>query len=176
MSESEHFPLLQTSCTDGIVTVHGEVDIATWDLFEAIVDSVVEDGATTHPGAGVHLDLAGVDFIDSGGARVLVTAATERLRGLELIVHHPPIMLVRIVEFFWGQVPNLRFESPQPTGEPTMMRPASLAWGGRRLPMCPSRQDQRGLARRPIRVATANGTIRTPSWERLDGTRRFSGT
>ena len=176
MSESEHFPLLRTSCVDGIVMVHGEVDIATWDLFEAIVDSVVEDGDTSHPRAGVHLDLAGLDFIDACGARVLVTAATERLRGFELIVHHPPMMLVRVIEFFWGQVPNLRFESPQPTRKLTMMGPTSLACGGRRRTMCPSRQDQRGLATRPIRVATANGTIRTPSWERFDGTRRFGGT
>ena len=114
MIKSEHSRLLQTSCADGIVAVHGQVDLATWDRFRAIVAAAVDDGDGLHPRAAVQLDLAGIEFIDVGGARVLVTAARERLHGCDLIVYHPPAMLVRIIELGWGKVPNLRFEQRPP--------------------------------------------------------------
>lgn len=110
MSESHRLPPpFFTRRTCGIVTVHGEIDIVTGDLFTAAVSAVVEDADAREPPGGACLDLAGVEFIDVAGARVLV-AATTRLRGLELIVYHPPVMLVRIIELGWGKVPGLRFE------------------------------------------------------------------
>lgn len=116
MSDSDESccsPPLWASRNNGVVTVHGEVDISTCELFRSIVKTVVDDtdgadGRGLRP--GVHLDLAGLKFIDVAGARVLVTAATDERHGLGLVVHHPPEMLVRIVQLAWGRVAGLTFE------------------------------------------------------------------
>lgn len=108
MSESHQVPPLWTRRTGGIVSVHGEVDLATCALFRSVVDAVVEDARVGRESA--LLDLSGLEFIDVSGARVLVEAVTERLDGLDLVVRHPPAMLVRIIEIAWGKVSGLRWE------------------------------------------------------------------
>jgi anti-sigma B factor antagonist len=123
MSGAGCLPVLWTSRDNGVVTVHGEVDITTCDLFESVVNAAVEDCDGSYPGVGAHLDLAGIEFIDVAGARVLVAAATAVRGGFELIVHRPPAMLVRIVELGWGKVAALRFE---PCRGPTL-RPESAS-------------------------------------------------
>ena len=104
------FPPFCTRRTGGVVTVYGEIDVATCDLFAAVVDAVVEDAGAQEPRGGAWLDLAGVEFIGVAGARVLVEVAMRRPRGLELIVLHPPVMLSRIIEIGWGTVAGLRLE------------------------------------------------------------------
>jgi anti-anti-sigma factor len=93
------------------VTVHGEIDIANHHLFAMVVDAVTNHvGDADTPQGEAHLDLADLDFIDVGGARVLVTAAAKRGPDDQLVIHHPPAMLVRILQVGWGQLPGLRLE------------------------------------------------------------------
>lgn len=104
-------PQFWTGTAQGVVTVHGEVDIANHHMFAMVVDAVahhVGDGDASRGEA--HLDLADLDFIDVGGARVLVTAAAKRGPGDQLVIHHPPPILVRILQVGWGQLPGLRLE------------------------------------------------------------------
>ena len=104
------------SCrVDGVVEVHGEVDIATSEMFRSIVDVVVGDADGTSQRRRAHLDLAGVEFIDVAGARVLVAAATDNGHSVELVVQHPPPMLKRIVELAWGHVAGLKLEETPAT-------------------------------------------------------------
>jgi anti-anti-sigma factor len=93
------------------VTVHGEIDIANHHLFAMVVDAVTNHvGDADTPQGEAHLDLADLDFIDVGGARVLVTAAAKRGLDDQLVIHHPPAVLVRILQVGWGQLPGLRLE------------------------------------------------------------------
>ena len=123
--ETHRSPLLWACDTGGVVTVHGEVDIASCDLFDAIVKTAVEH-ADGRGGSGMHheahLDLTGVRFIDVAGTRVLVTAATAQHHDLELVVHHPPAMLVRILQLGWGHVSRLRFEQAPAATPPRHLR------------------------------------------------------
>ena len=57
-----------------VVTVVGEIDIATAALLRALVDEAIEVGA-----ARVVVDMAGIKFLDASGLSVLVSAA-QRLR------------------------------------------------------------------------------------------------
>lgn len=104
-------PQMWTGTRRDIVAVHGEIDIANHHLFAMVVEAV-----TNPAGSGVisrgeaHLDLADVHFIDTGGARVLVAAAANRGPDNKLVVHHPPAILVQILELGWGQLPGLRCE------------------------------------------------------------------
>lgn len=96
------------------MAVHGEIDIANHHLFAAVVDSVPEHLVGKDISRGeVHLDMADVDFIDIGGARVLVTAALTRGPGDQLVIHHPSATLVRMLRIGWGALPGMRFE-PEP--------------------------------------------------------------
>ena len=104
-------PQLWTGTAQGVVTVHGEIDIANHHLFAMVVDAVTNHvGDADTPQGEAHLDLADLDFIDVGGARVLVTAAAKRGPDDQLVIHHPPAMLVRILQVGWGQLPGLRLE------------------------------------------------------------------
>ena len=128
-------PLLWACYANGVVTVHGEVDIATYDRFRTILKAVVDYGDRSEgrgPPKEAHIDLAGVGFIDVVGTRELVGAATDRRHDLELVVHNAPEMLGRIVDLAWGRVPGLRLaqtrrplrrqgpapERAEPTSEP----------------------------------------------------------
>jgi|GEM_PF-4048451 anti-anti-sigma factor len=114
MSDMHCPPPLCTERVGGVVTVYGEVDVASRDLFAAVVRAVVEEAAALEAlGGDAYLDLAGVGFIDVSGARVLVTAAAQLAPGLELVVKHPPAILVWTVRTCWGHVPGLRFEEPR---------------------------------------------------------------
>ena len=54
-------------------------------------------------GAGaVHLELAGLRFIDVGCAREIL-AATAQHPGAHVIIHHPPVALRRIVSLIWPE-------------------------------------------------------------------------
>lgn len=128
MSEPHRFRPFWARRVGGVVTVHGEIDIATCDLFAAVVGAAVEHADAQQPPGDAHLDLAGLDFIGVAGTRVLVVAASKRLRGLELIVHHPPVMLERIIEVGWGQVSGLTLQAP-PSHRQTR-DPRRVATGG----------------------------------------------
>ena len=101
--------------SDGVVAVHGEVDITTCELFRSIVDTVVGHTNGSSPRRQAHLDLEGVEFISVAGARVLVTAATGQGHSVELVVHHPPPILERILHLGWGPVAGLSFDQSRGT-------------------------------------------------------------
>ena len=104
-------PQMWTGTRRGVVAVHGEIDIANHHLFAMVVEAV-----TNPSGSGVisrgeaHLDLADVGFIDTGGARVLAAAAANRGPDNQLVVHHPPAILGKLLQLGWGQLPGLRCE------------------------------------------------------------------
>jgi anti-anti-sigma factor len=85
-----------------VVTVRGEVDLATAPQLEASVTQVF----TTDAGSVV-LDLAGMTFIDSSGLRVLVALSNDgRERGTALSLRNVPrhadrvLDLTGLAEFF----------------------------------------------------------------------------
>ena len=49
-------------------------------------------------------------FIDVGGARLLVAAARELAPERQLVIHHPPRSLARILEIGWAETPGLRLD------------------------------------------------------------------
>ena len=104
-------PQMWTETRRGAVAVHGEIDIANHHLFAMVVEAVTNpsDRRAIARG-GAHLDLADVDFIDTGGARLLAAAAANRGADNQLVVRRPPAMLVKILQLGWGHLPGLRYE------------------------------------------------------------------
>ena len=123
---------------DGVVAVHGEVDIATCDRFRTILKAVIDNGGRSDgrgPPKEVHIDLAGVGFIGVAGTRELVSAATRRRHDLELVVQNAPEMLGRILHLTWGRVPGLRLEQTRRPRRrqgppPERAEPSSEPWLG----------------------------------------------
>ena len=77
-----------------VLTVDGEVDIATVATLAAAIDRVVDDGA-----ADLWLDLSTTTFMDSAGVHLLV-ATRQRLAGLNrgLAVVAPTAGVRRLLE------------------------------------------------------------------------------
>ena len=104
-------PQMWTETRRGVVAVHGEIDIANHHLFAMVVEAVTNPSHSRAISRGeAHLDLADVDFIDTGGARLLADAAANRGADNQLVVRRPPAMLVTILQLGWGQLPGLRYE------------------------------------------------------------------
>jgi anti-anti-sigma factor len=86
-----------TSALDGepvVVTVRGEVDLATAPELE----SCVQQAFTTAAGS-VLLDLAGLTFIDSSGLRVLVALTSDaRSRDASLSIRNVPRHAERVLD------------------------------------------------------------------------------
>jgi hypothetical protein len=75
----------------------GEADITTRDALRAALAALPADGAGV-----IHLDLAGLRFIDVGCTRELI-AITERHPTVRLIAHDPPACLGRITALLYPQ-------------------------------------------------------------------------
>ena len=73
----------------------GEVDLTSWNLLEAELNSW-STGDTD-----VHLDLTWLTFIDAHGAMLLVRAAERLGPGRSLVLHSPPSVLRRLLELLW---------------------------------------------------------------------------
>jgi anti-anti-sigma factor len=78
-----------------VVSLRGDLDPATAPSLESLVDTVVADAAVER----LVLDLAGLDFIDSSGLRVFVTAR-EALsqRGATLALRDPSSNTRRLLD------------------------------------------------------------------------------
>ncbi|HEU0088558.1 MAG TPA: STAS domain-containing protein [Pseudonocardiaceae bacterium] len=84
----------------------GDVDLATAPVLEAALNRLLagdRDG-------DLHLDLAGLHFVDLSGVAVLVTAAFRLAPERALVVHDPPPALLQIVDRFWGGVARIRMD------------------------------------------------------------------
>ncbi len=95
-------PSLWMRLVGEVVTMYGEIDLATHEIFSAALDALVDTKGSRDPSGDAHLDLAGVRFIDVEGARLLVDASAKFPPPRQLVVHHPSPMLVRIIELGWG--------------------------------------------------------------------------
>lgn len=82
----------------------GEVDLATAPALKSALEGLMDgDG-------DVHLDLAGLQFVDVSGVAVLVAAAAQMVPGRALVLHDPPHALSQILDRFWGGVARIRVD------------------------------------------------------------------
>lgn len=92
----------------------GEVDLSTRALLVAALDLAVDQAERSARATGrtprVHLDLAGLSFIDVGGVTVLVNGAGRLAPEGRLTLHHPPDTLRRIVDLLWVDQPELEMD------------------------------------------------------------------
>jgi anti-anti-sigma regulatory factor len=103
---------------DGLITVTrladcirlrltGEVDILNHDQLRSALTALRTDCI-----AAVHLELAGLRFIDVTGTRELMAFAQSH-PCLRLILHDPPASLRRIITLLWpGTNVEIRVSSP----------------------------------------------------------------
>ena len=97
----------------------GEADITTRDALHAALAALKADGA-----GEVHLDLAGLRFIDVSCTRELI-AITGRHPPARLIAHDPPPCLLRLTALIYPQAPITITGRPRPdTGAPPDAGPA----------------------------------------------------
>lgn len=89
--------LLTTSTLAGRVGLRlaGDVDTSNHDHLRSVLAALPTDGITA-----VHLELAGLVFIDIAGTRELM-ALMQSHPGLYLIMHDPPESLRRILALLW---------------------------------------------------------------------------
>lgn len=79
-----------------VVTLRGEADLATLPVLVAVLARVTADG-----GGAVVVDLARLEFIDTGSVRVLARAwQSLGDRGRELTLRSPARSAIRLVAFF----------------------------------------------------------------------------
>ena len=65
----------------------GEVDLSNHDMLSAQLDAAMD-------GTGdLHLELSELEFIDNGGARILIRAANQLGAARRLVLHRPPLSL-----------------------------------------------------------------------------------
>ncbi|MFD7136739.1 STAS domain-containing protein [Streptomyces sp. NPDC059894] len=80
--------------TRALITLAGEIDLATAPLVRAAVAACLRDGIRS-----VDVDLTGVTFCDASGLNAFLLAsrlATEA--GTTLRLHHPPPAMTRILD------------------------------------------------------------------------------
>jgi anti-anti-sigma factor len=82
--------------------LHGDIDLATASALQTRLDELVD-------GEGdVHLDLAGLRFVDLNGAAVLVAVATRLGPARSLVLHAPSPALSQLLDEFWGGLARIR--------------------------------------------------------------------
>lgn len=81
--------------------LEGEADTGNRDVLRGSLIALAADGASE-----IHLELAGLRFIDVSCTRELI-AITRRYPAARVVVHHPPESLQRITELLW---PDARIE------------------------------------------------------------------
>ena len=117
----------------------GEADITTRDALRAALAALKADGA-----GEVHLDLAGLRFIDVSCTRELI-AITGRHPSARLIAHDPPAYLLRLTALIYPEA-NITITGRSRPDTGTAGRPgpdADLARPGRAGPR-PERWRSRG--------------------------------
>lgn len=75
--------------------VAGEVDLNSYGVWEQALRRVLDASED------VHLDLAGLTFVDARSAAALVRVAGVLADGQRLVLHHPPLSLRRVLRTLW---------------------------------------------------------------------------
>jgi len=96
-----------TPLADGAgLRITGEIDLVTRDEWaKALIDAAGS-------GDDLHLDLAGVTFIDVGGATALARTAMRLGDGRRIILHSPPSVLRSLLDLLWGPSPIIEVREP----------------------------------------------------------------
>jgi hypothetical protein len=123
-------------CTGLILT--GEADLTAQDRLRAALAPLPADGT-----GEIHLDLAGLRFIDVACTRELI-ALTGRHPAARLIAHHPPASLLRITALLYPDATiefagTSRPHAQPPKGTWPHAATAATATAGRTAPQCPAR-------------------------------------
>lgn len=113
------------------------------------VQAQIREALTTlPPAAEIHLDLAGLDFVDIACARELIALSWQLPHPRRLILHDPPPTLLRMIGLLW---PGANVESGPFPG--TTAEHDSEAPGQRQQPSqaagCGARRPGRTPARKP---------------------------
>jgi anti-anti-sigma factor len=88
--------------------VEGEIDHSNAGLLARALDEA------SRAGESVHLDLAGLEFMDMAGLRVLVSTAERLSSGHVLVLHAIRPYLRRVMELVgWDRAPGLRIGDDQ---------------------------------------------------------------
>jgi anti-anti-sigma factor len=91
--------------SDGTLVLSGELDLATAHVLQTALDQSGQGGDIT-------LDLAGLEFMDSTGIKLIITAA-RKLEGRSwLILRSPGAPIRRVLELVQiDRVPSVKVES-----------------------------------------------------------------
>ena len=77
---------------DGVIVVHGDIDVAGGPILDAAIHDREHDGP-------VVIDLSDVSFIDSSGLRSLLGASRRaRTRGTNVVLRHVGSEVLRLLE------------------------------------------------------------------------------
>lgn len=99
LPDSTSLRTFSTSKPPGLRCV-GQVDLTTHDAWEtALADLPVAPA--------VHLELSELTFIDTHGTLILVEATNQAAQRRRVVLHNPPVTLVRILELFWPSLPTI---------------------------------------------------------------------
>ncbi|WP_373569183.1 STAS domain-containing protein [Streptomyces sp. FXY-T5] len=93
-----------------LITLAGEIDLATAPLVRAVLAACLHDGIRT-----TDVDLTAVTFCDASGLNAFLAAsglATEA--GTTLRLHHPPPIMARIIEITGSGFLIHEFDSVRP--------------------------------------------------------------
>lgn len=118
----------QDHTTRTLITLAGEIDLATAPLVRTALAECLNDGMRI-----TDVDLTEVTFCDASGLNAFLTASGLATKaGTILRLHHPPPIMIRIIEitgsgFLLHEVPTGRHEVP--AGRPPS-RPFPSASGG----------------------------------------------
>ncbi len=83
----------------------GEVDVINHGQFRSALAALLANCPAT-----IHLDTAGLRFIDVAGTGEIITALRSR-PGLRIILHSPPRSLRRIITLLWPEA-NIKITGP----------------------------------------------------------------
>ncbi|WP_378738137.1 STAS domain-containing protein [Nocardia brasiliensis] len=81
----------------------GQVDLATHGSWRSAL-------AELPSAPDIHLELSELTFIDTHGTLILVEATNQSATGRRVVLHNPPVTLVRILDLFWPSLPTLEVD------------------------------------------------------------------
>ncbi|CAM4116935.1 STAS domain-containing protein [Nocardia ninae] len=81
----------------------GQVDLTTHDTWQSAL-------AELPAAPDIHLELSELTFIDTHGTLILVEATNQSAEGRRVVLHNPPVTLVRILELFWPSLPTIEVD------------------------------------------------------------------